>query len=272
MTWYGDPTGGVMDLQATYRQKAAFSDLDPSYETDGELTQKQPIIVQLKLSDQMLAPTIDFGLALDESISQNAKYDNIIKQISADEQQLKRQVVSLLFFKRFSPRESSFVGGGGGGVSIGKSLSEFLTNQISYMASQLDENLEVEVDLTNLDQEGFNTFQLRLAYTFMDGRLKVSRGGDFSSSTTETSNVVNDIIGDWSVEYMLTKDGKLRAKMFSQSNQNQISTTGQTGMETGLSLKYVTSFNNFKELLTRTRAEAIQRKEEEEDNELYEIE
>jgi hypothetical protein len=62
------------------------------------------------------------------------------------------------------------------------------------MASQLDENLEVEVDLTNLDQEGFNTFQLRLAYTFMDGRLKVSRGGDFSSSTTETSNVVNDII------------------------------------------------------------------------------
>jgi hypothetical protein len=263
LAWYGDPLQGVMDMQATYRQKAAFGDL--TGDESAEMTQKQPVIVLLKLSGPMLAPTIDFGLALDESISQNNQYDNLLKRISSDEQQLKRQVVSLMFFKRFSPLESSFVGGGGSGVSIGKSLSEFLTNQISYMASQLDENLEVEVDLTNMDEEGFNTFQLRLAYTFMDGRLKVSRGGDFSSSSSANGNAVNDIIGDWSVEYMLTKDGKLRAKMFSQSNQNQIRTAGQTGMETGMSLKYVTSFNNFKELLTRARAEAIQRKDDDDD-------
>ena len=163
--------------------------------------------------------------------------------------------------------EESFVGGAD--FSVGKSLSELVTNQISYLASQVDENLEIEVDLSDLDEEGFNTFQLRLGYTFMDGRLRVTRGGDFTTATSEDqqSNLVSDIIGDWSVEYMLTRDGKLRVKMFSQSNQNQLSTSGQQQMETGLSLNCVTSFNNFSELMSRTRANAIQRKEEDETSE-----
>ena len=262
ITWYGDPYSGSMDLTATYSQKAAFSGLIGE-SGSGELDQKLPVIVKLNMSGQMLAPTIDFDIALDESVMQSQEITGLLAQVRGDEQQLKRQVVSLLFLKRFSPLQDGFVGGGGSGAPIGKSLSEFLTNQISYLASQLDENLEVEVDLSDLDDEGFDTFQLRLAYTFMDGRLKVSRGGDFTSATSEENNLANDIIGDWSVEYMLTKDGKLRAKMFSQSSQSQVGTDGQQSMETGLSLKYVTSFNKFGELLRRSRTQAIQRKEEE---------
>ncbi len=267
LTWYGDPYSGTMNMTAVYRQKASFADLssNPEDQEDGELTQKMPVIVMLELTGQMLSPTIDFDIQLDESAGQSQKITRLLTQVRGDEQQLKRQVVSLLFLKRFSPLQDGFVGGGAGGSSIGKSLSEFLTNQISYLASQIDENLEVEVDLTNLDQEGFNTFQLRLAYTFMDGRLKVTRGGDFSSTATNDNGVVSDIIGDWSVEYMLTRDGKLRAKMFSQSSQILGGLDGQQAMETGLSLKYVTSFNKFKEVLTRTRSEALQRKEEEEE-------
>ena len=268
IVWYGDPYSGSMELTATYMQKASFGSLlsDPNAQQDGAMSKKYPVIVVLELKGDILAPNIEFDIALDESVSfaQNTEVTKLITQIKGDEQQLKRQVVSLLFFKRFSPLQSSFVGGGGSsGGSIGKSLSEFLTNQISYLATQLDENLEVEVDLTNLDQEGFNTFQLRLAYTFMDGRLKVTRGGDFTSATSENQNAVNDIIGDWSVEYMLTKDGKLRAKMFSQTNQSLLTNQSQQNMETGLSLRFIKSFNTFKDILTKTRSEAIQRKEDE---------
>ena len=272
IVWYGDPYSGSMELTATYLQKASFGSLlsDPNAQQEGAMSIKYPVIVVLELKGDILAPNIEFDIALDESVSfaQNTEVTKLITQIKGDEQQLKRQVVSLLFFKRFSPLQSSFVGGGGGsGGSIGKSLSEFLTNQISYLATQLDENLEVEVDLTNLDQEGFNTFQLRLAYTFMDGRLKVTRGGDFTSATSENQNRVNDIIGDWSVEYILTKDGKLRAKMFSQTNQSLLTNQSQQNMETGLSLRYIKSFNSLKEALTKTRSDAIKRKEEEEHTE-----
>lgn len=264
INWYGDPVAGAMDLQATYLQRASFGDYrtnDPENPT-AEEEQKQPILVVLNLSGAMLTPNLDFDIRLHDSVTPTGYMTQILSEIRADEQKLKQQAVSLMFFKRFSPSGQSIVSAGGNSGSIGSSVSEFLTNQISYLAGQLDENLEVEVDISDMDQEGFETFQLRLAYTFMDGRLKVSRGGDFMSATTQTTNV-SDIIGDWSVEYMLTKDGKLRAKMFSQSNQNIIATSTQGNMETGLSLKYVTSFNAFKDLLTRTRNEAIQRKEEE---------
>ena len=266
IVWYGDPYVGSLDLTATYLQNAAFGNLNGSTaDQDASMTQKYPVLVGLKLKGDMLSPDITFDLSLDESASfaQNQEVTTLINQIRSDKDQLSRQVVSLLFFKKFSPLQSGFVGGRGG--SIGKSLSEFLTNQISYLASQLDENLEVEVALPDLDTEGFNTFQLRLAYTFLDGRLKVTRGGDFLSATNENPDLT-DIIGDWSVEYMLTKDGKLRAKMFSQTNQNLLSNQSQQNLETGLSLKYIRSFNTFKEILTKNRSEAIQRKEDEEES------
>lgn len=263
ITWYGDPYSGTMDMVATYRQSAAFSGLTGQSD-DAEMNQKLPLNVLLELTGEMLTPTIDFDITLDESATSNREITSLLAQVRGDEQQLKRQVISLMFLKRFSPMQDGFVGGGGSGASIGKSLSEFLTNQISYLASQLDENLEIEVDLADLDDSGFQTFQLRLAYTFLDGRLKVTRGGDFASANGSDETSVNDIIGDWSVEYMLTPDGKLRAKMFSQSSQTQISSDGSQSLERGLSLKYVTSFNKFKEILARSRSEAIQRKEEEE--------
>ena len=265
ITWYGNPYEAAMNLTAEYRQKASFGSLlGPETEQNAAMTQKYPVLVVLGLQGQMLAPDIIFDIELDESVPPNQELTRLLAQIRNDDQQLKRQVVSLMFFKRFSPLESSFVGGGGS-TDIGSSVSEFLTNQISYLASQLDENLEVEVDLTNLDQEGFETFQLRLAYTFMDGRLRVTRGGDFSSAQNQNSSLVNDIIGDWSVEYMLTRDGKLRAKMFSRTNQNFVAQDDAQNMETGLSLRYITSFNNFKDLMGKTRAEAINRREDDEE-------
>jgi hypothetical protein len=263
INWYGDPVAGVMDLQASYTQRAAFGDYrkaDPDNPTQEEL-QKYPVLVVLELTGPMLTPTLDFDIQLHESVTPTATQTQILAEIRSDEQKLKQQAVALMFLRRFSPSGQSIVTGGSSG-GIGSSVSEFLTNQIGYLASQLDENLEVEVDLSNMDQEGFETFQLRLAYTFMDGRLKVTRGGDFMSSNNQSTGV-SDIIGDWSVEYMLTKDGKLRAKMFSQSNRSaMMASGGQMSMETGLSLKYVTSFNTFKDLMTRKRNEAIQRKEE----------
>jgi hypothetical protein len=265
IVWYGNPYEAEMNMAAVYSQLASFGGLVGTEEQQtATMSQRYPVLVVLKLQGAMLSPDISFDIRLDESITQvPQEITGLLAQIRQDDQQLKRQVVSLMFFKRFSPLESSFVGGGGN-ADLAGSVSEFLTNQISYLASQLDENLEVEVDLTNLDQEGFETFQLRLAYTFMDGRLRVTRGGDFSSATNESSTLVNDIIGDWSVEYMLTRDGKLRAKMFSRSNQNFALQDDAQSMETGLSLRYITSFNDFRDLMGITRSKAIQRKEDEE--------
>ena len=69
------------------------------------------------------------------------------------------------------------------------------------------------------------------------------------SNETNTAS----FIGDWSVRYLLTSDGHLRVKAFSQTEQ----LASQLIRETGVSFQYLKSFNDFKELITRSREEAI---------------
>ena len=262
ITWYGDPYNATIDLDATYLQRASFEGLKNPVDQDPSLlSQKIPILVYLQLEGGMLSPEIGFDLQLQNE--SDATNENIpaLSRIRGDEQELKRQVISLLFLKRFSPRESFTLSGGG---SVGNSVSEFLSSQVSYLVSQIDENLEVEVNLADLNNEAFNTFQLRFAYTFLNGRLKVTRGGDFGSQDDNNDNLLNDLVGDWSVEYSLTKDGRLRAKVFSNADQRIQVNENQQNQEIGVSLRFVHSFNDLTELLTIKRDEAILRREEEE--------
>ncbi len=257
VTWFGDPYNGTIDLNAIYLQRADFTPLLTEGEDDGgEAETRVGVNVMLNLSEGILSPSIDFDLQLQDKIDETSWRLSKLTQISSNEQELKRQVISLLFFRRFSPQSSFALSGGG---NVGNSVSEFFSNQVSYLVSQLDENLEVEVDLASLDGDAFNTFQLRLAYTFLDGRLKVTSGSDFNNAQTQNDRLV----GDWSVEYSLTKDGRLRAKVFRATNQQLSANRGDQNFETGVSLRFVHSFNEFKELLTSSRKAALKRSQQE---------
>ena len=242
IAWLGDPYGAILDLETTYLQRASFEDLvHPTQQIESDLDNTVPLYVILDLNGNMLSPQIGFDIRLQEE-SKNITDELLVQlnQIRNDEQELKRQALSLIFLRKFSPIESFTLGGGDAWKG---SLSEVLSNQVSYLISQLDENLELEVEVNDLDSDAFRTLQLRLAYTFLDGRLKVVRGGGFGNQQEE--NIVNNIMGDWSIEYSVIKDGKIRAKVFRNSAQ-RISNQIPNGDETGMSLRFIHSFDRFK--------------------------
>ncbi|MEP1097474.1 MAG: translocation/assembly module TamB domain-containing protein [Cyclobacteriaceae bacterium] len=263
ITWFGDPYNGTIDLNAVYLQRADFVPLMSSTDdnTTGEFNGKVGINVNLNLTGGMLSPLIDFDLQIADKIDETSTRQSKLAAVMNNEQELKRQVISLLFLRRFSPPTSFELSQSN---AIGNSVSEFFSNQLSYLVSQLDENLEVEVDLASFDNDAYNTFQLRLAYTFLDGRLKVTRGGDFANDqNVDSGGLLDDIVGDWSVEYTLTKDGRLRAKVFRSTNQQLSATQGEQNIETGVSLRFVHSFNEFRDFLSAGRKDALKRSEEE---------
>ncbi len=265
ITWYGDPYDASLNLEATYLQRASFDELEVLSNSNGnQASNRVPILAVLFIDGSILTPEIGFGLRLENESDANTDNIGKLSRIVNDEQELRRQFISLLFLRKFSPYESFSLGSGQG---IGGSVSEILSNQVSYLVSQIDENLEVEVDLASLDEESFNTFQLRFAYTFLDGRLKVTRGGGFGNEQAQKQNVLNDIVGDWSVEYSLTKDGRLRAKVFRNTNERLITNDGNQSQETGISLRFVHSFNDLTELLSSRREEAIRKREKGKNNE-----
>lgn len=247
ISWFGDPYNAVIDIEATYNQRASFEQLESVENQDASLlSEKETIVVVLFIKGEATSPNITFDLTTSQgAIGINSTQ---LAQIKSDEQELRRQVISLLFLKKFSPRRSFAIAQ----ASVGRSVSEFFSSQVSQLLSQIDENLEVEVDLSALDDDAFNTLQLRLAYTFLDGRLKVARGGGIGANVGENSQRLNNLIGDWSVEYTLTRNGKLRMKAFSNSRNDFIS-SNKFSQETGIGLLFIHSFNNFKDLIFFTR-------------------
>jgi hypothetical protein len=117
----------------------------------------------------------------------------------------------------------------------------------------VDQNLEINIDLGSLDQEAFNTFQLRLSYSFMNGRLRITRDGTFSNQYNQSE--IASMLGDWTVDYLLTPDGKFKVKMYSRSNINTVTNTlgTQSAITTGISLLHTQSFNHLKDLLKSAR-------------------
>lgn len=260
ITWFGDPYGANLSINATYNQLASFAPLvnDASLAATPELKRKYPVEVLLKLEGSMMSPDIIFDI-LAPDLPQTVNVANMplvfvfeTFKSKLDEQELKKQVFSLIVLRKFSPPESFNTSG-----TLYNSVSELLSNQLSYWMSQMDENLEIDVDLGTMDQEAFNTFQLRLSYTFLNGRLRITRDGTFGNTdynNTANQNNVASVAGEWTVDYYLTADGKFKVKMYNRTNYNQLSTSPNSQyFTTGVSLQHVQSFNEFKDLIRFTR-------------------
>lgn len=281
IAWYGDPYQGTMRIDATYNQLASLAPIlnDPTLANVPQVKRKYPVQVLLKLDGPMLSPLINFDITSRDlpksipvenrgSVALDLEFTRF--KNSLDEQELKRQVFSLIVLRRFSPPESFNTSG-----SLVNSVSELFSNQLSYWLSQVDENLEIDVDLGSMDQEAFNTFQLRMSYTFMNGRLRITRDGTIGNQAqptagVDTRNDVASAIGDWTVDYLLSPDGKFKVKMYSRTNVNPLVNTfnNQSIITTGVSLMHTQSFNEFKDLLKSSREKNRRPLPDEEDEEL----
>ncbi|GIV37788.1 MAG: hypothetical protein KatS3mg032_2167 [Cyclobacteriaceae bacterium] len=263
ITWYGDPYQAVLDINASYNQLASLGPIlnDPTLANSTALKRKYPVEVLLKLEGPMLSPQINFDIEardLPKSVAVEGRPPVALDlefysfKSRMDEQELKKQVFSLIVLRRFTPPESFSMSG-----SVTNSVSELLSNQLSYWMSQVDENLEIDVNLGAMDQEAFNTFQLRLSYTLLNGRMRITGDGTFNNQNVPASGTggqpgtFSSLAGDWTIDYLLTPDGRFKVKMYSRTNVNQ-NTTGlnnQNTITTGVSLTYTQNFNAVKELL-----------------------
>ncbi|NJM93701.1 MAG: translocation/assembly module TamB, partial [Cytophagales bacterium] len=257
INWYGNPYEGVLDIKATYNQLASLSPLfsragDSAVASHPDVRRKYPTDVGLGLKGPLSGPSIDFSINIRDYPRTITTRDGVARSLDTDiaafknrlandEQELKRQVFSLIILRRFSP-ENAFDASG----SLGSSVSELLSNQLSTWMTQLDENLEINLNMTGLNQDALNTAQLRLGYTALDGRLKISRAGGLANSQYQTNDFAG-IAGDWTVEYLLTEDGQLKLKMFNRNNYNPLR-TDPTSTTAGASIIYTKSFDRLSEI------------------------
>ena len=255
IVWAGNPYEGNLDMNATYEVVTSLAPLiDSAYSELPDVKRNYPVKVNLNLKGPLLSPDIEFAIVIDEYPRSNVDMDTEIRaflnKIETDEQELNRQVFSLLVLRNFSSPNSFETGG-----TLGSSVSEFISNQLSYWISQVDDNLTIDIDLGKFDENALNTFQLRVSYAFLDGKLVVTRDGGFTEPNSEAT--VSSIVGDWNIEYLLAASGKLRVKLFKKTNYNQLNSsltsTNQSIIAGGFSLIYTTSFNSVRDVFNKKK-------------------
>lgn len=269
ISWFGDPYEGILDIDASYEQYASVGPLlDTLYRNAPQIRRRYPSNVILDLKGPLLSPEIKFSITIDDypnTFTYNGQIVNLDTELSAvqatwslNEQELQKQVFSLMILRQFSEK---YINTGG---TVGRSVSEFVSNQLSYWISQVDENLEIDLDFGDITDETYNTFKMRLSYTFLDGRLRVTRDGGFTDSENQ-SNVAS-ILGDWSVEYMLTESGNVRVKLFQETNYSTLDntfTSDYAAIKGGVSILYTQSYDEIKEIFDAARKK---QKNKEKDN------
>jgi hypothetical protein len=241
-----------MNLTAEYTENVSIQPLlatSALADSESSSTRRYPIDVIMKLNGELLSPDITFGFdfsAFPSSGDVQTTISAFQNRIANDEQEMNRQVFSVIMTRGFSP-EGQF-----SGVStISSSLGQLLSSQLNNFLGQVDKNLEVNFDLASLDQSTLETFQLSVAYTFLDGRLRVSRDGGFTDNRGNAQAA--SIIGDWQAEYLLTEDGVYRMRIFNRNNFNTFTSLSlsKNVATYGVSLSQNVSFNSFSELFQK---------------------
>ena len=263
INWDKDPYEATINIDAIYT--ATRVDLSSLNTSRGKFNQRADLNVVAHLTNTLKSPKINFEFKIPPQQSDFGNDPIVLeslKKFSQDENEMNRQVASLLLFNSFITDNNS--GGiAGSGFSFlsgtaGQVLSNFLNNQFSKIFQKIFNDptitpyLSFNSSFDVSSPELLNSLQASGNFGFkkeyLDGRLIVSLGGnvDYNNPYILAARNTNILLTpDITLEYILTGDGKLRILGFNRTSVD--ATLGQRN-RTGVSLNYSKDFNNFSEL------------------------
>ena len=278
VSWNGDPLDANLNLQAIYNVRTSAAQLMQAQlsgidtETRGQFRQVLPFRVYLKVGGEIINPEISFELDMPEQErgAFGGSVYSMLQQVNESEDELTKQVFSLLVLNQFFPMTGSD-GSSGGSVNLARSsVSQVLSSQMNALSDRLfgetgfslDLDLDAYTDYQSGDPQDRTQLSVAARQTLMDDRLVISVGGqvDVDGGDREV-NQGDALFGDVSVEYLLDSRGQWRAKAY-RRNQFESVIDGQL-VVTGISLIFNKEFNAFKELfMPLKKLEAVPQREE----------
>ena len=266
ITWDGSPYNAQVNIDAVYKdlRTSPYNLILEYLTTEEQITTAQratDVELLMELRGDLMKPDINFDIQF-PNINQSIQgiVDSKMRILKADNNELNRQVFGLVVLKSFIPSE-------GGSANIGtitntyvNTVSEMLSNQLSLYVTGLVSEMVTDLDfLTGVDfdfdyqrssemtvnnpnavnditnQVQFNT---RSSISILNQNIILGAGGGFENSATNGTYFT----GDFTFEYELSDDGRLRLKGYRRSEPD---ITGNR-IQTGLGASYSIEFDSFK--------------------------
>lgn len=266
VTWPGsDPLDAELDVTAKYALETSASALmatqtaGASEEVRNKYRQKLPFWVFLNVNGELDQPKLSFLLGMPED-SQGAIDGTVysrIKQVNTEEDELNKQVFSLLVLKKFYPNAGSD-GSNGGVASIARdNINDALSDQLNVFSDKLMGNTGVELNFgldSYTDYQGESVEQrtdlnVTAQKKLLDDRLIIQVGSTVNVQGGSQPGEENPVIGNASIQYLITEDGRWRLKGFRNSEYENV-LDGQVFVN-GISVIYQRQFNRLNELFKK---------------------
>ena len=269
ISWTGDPFLAELDLVAKYEglQAAPAGLIGPLLQGQPNLVNQAnlptPVDLELRLTGDLLRPTVAFDIELPELQGQLRNYTNSrLALIRADPDQLNRQVFGLVVIGQFLPEFNELQAS-----SVGfNTISELFSNQLSFLLTELftslaggngalsgidfDINLQSNSSLSGGGSLVGNDIRTRLRTYFLEDRLEIGVGVSVGGQASNNQGSLT--AGNFDVVYAISDDRRLRLRAF-VSRDVDLANANRT--RAGVGLTYRREFDGFAELLGAARRE-----------------
>jgi hypothetical protein len=271
ISWDGNLYDADLNVKANAQVRARLYELITN-ETDrisfsqqelSDAQLAQPINIHLDMEGALSSPSLSFRLDVVENRSIGSYAYQKLQRINSSERELLNQVAGLLILNQFLPSE----GINNSNISTGTitNMSEIISStassQISNLANKIigSDDLFINVRYKNYALSGYdpnnptaymhrNEAGLNVRKNFFNNRLVTEVGGVYDWGN---SNSNYNLAGEFKLQYLVTKDGRIRLNVFRSSNYDAI--FQQNVSRQGAGILYKKSFSNINELFTNKK-------------------
>lgn len=243
ITWNGDVTDALMDINAIYSLRTTLNPLNPESEDD-VFKRRTQVDCHINLTGKLLEPAIGFDIKV--PLAETYEPLNAVLQDAINtEERLSKQFLSLLVINSFtSDIQQNTMGGFGQGLA--STAGEMLSNQVSNWLSQISNTIDIGFNWKPGDEISSDEIEFAFSTQLFNERLTINSNLDYGNE-----NVSTPLAGDFSVDWKILPSGKLRAKAFVRSNDDIMFTDKQADFTTGAGMMYREDFNTFAGLWKR---------------------
>ncbi|MCB0396817.1 MAG: translocation/assembly module TamB [Flavobacteriales bacterium] len=247
ITWNGNPYDADLDLKAAYGVRTSLSDL--FQDTAQAYRKRVPVDCDMYLTGKLLSPDIRFDVSFPNSPEDVRSQ---AKSLMNTDEEVNRQVFSLLVLYRFTPPLQFGGGPGLGQQSVfekgaGNTTSELLSHQLSNWISQNSDKYDVNVNYRPGDELTQEEIEVALSTQLFHDRVQLESNVGYAG---EQQNNPSRLVGDFNLEYKVREDGKFRVKAFNRSNDFDL-LSQEAPYSQGVGLFYREEFNTWQGLMRK---------------------
>lgn len=218
LTFSGNPYRALCNLQAIYTvNSVSLRDLGSDVVNVLQTNQTSVRVnCVMDVTGMISSPEIHLGIELP---NENEEVQSVVRNFISTEDQMNMQILYLLGIGKFyTPDYANKTGNNSNAMS--SVLSSTLSGQLNDMLSQVINSNKWNFGVNgSTGEEGWTDmeFQGMLSGQLLNNRLLINGNFGYRDNSMYT-NQQSNFIGDFDIEYLLTKSGDIRLRAYNKSN------------------------------------------------------